>query len=201
MDPAQTKILQMVQNGTITAAEADSLLRAMGEDPEPQPNMAAEPLSQAAPPAGSRARRGMPAWWEGTWLYVFAGALILAGVGLGFTIMIAQGQTRPGWLACTLPVLGFGALLAGLTWWSRDARWLHIKVREPGQRVHISLPVPLRLAAWVLRAARPWVRQLQDTAIDEALLALADADLKGEEMLVVEVDDAEEGEQVEIRLG
>lgn len=201
MDAAQTKVLQMVQNGTITAAQAESLLRAMGEDPVPQPQVAAAAVAEPAPPSSRRERRGMPSWWESAWLYVFCGALTLAAVGLGFTIMIGQGQTRPGWLACTLPVLVFGALLAALTWWSRSARWLHIKVREPDQRVHISLPVPLRPAAWALRVARPWVRQLQDTAIDEVLLALADADNQGQEMLVVEVDDAEEGEQVEIRLG
>jgi len=201
MDAAQTRVLQMVQNGTITAAEGERLLRAMGEEPEPQPDRAAAAVSQSAPPEACDRRRGMPSWWQSAWLYVFALALTLAGMGLGFTILIMQGQARTGWLACTLPVLGFGALLAGLTWWSRQARWLHINVREAGQRVHISLPVPLRLAAFALRVARPWVPQLRETAIDEALLALADADIEGQEMLVVEVDDAEEGEQVEVRLG
>jgi len=201
MDAVQTKVLQMVQNGTITAAEAERLLRAMGEDPEPPPGLAEPAISMPAPPSASRQRRGMPSWWQSTWLYAFAASLTLAGVGLGFTILIAQGQTGPGWLACTLPVLGFGALLAGLIWWSRQAHWLHINVREPDQRVHISLPVPLRLAAFAVRVARPWVPRLRETAVDEALLALADADLEGQEMLVVEVDDAEEGEQVEVRLG
>lgn len=199
MDAEQTKVLQLVQNGTITAAEAERLLRAMGDDPEPLPEAPATSEPAAAGPGGRR--RGMPSWWERTWLYVFALALTLGGVGLGFTILIAQGETRPGWLACTLPLLGFGGLLAGLTWWSREARWLHINVREPGEHVHLSLPVPLRPAAWALRLARPWVRQLRETAIDEALLGLADADIDGQDILVVEVDDAEEGEQVEIRLG
>ena len=92
-------------------------------------------------------------------------------------------------------------LVAGLTWWSRTARWLHVRVREEDDRVDISLPLPLQLAAWALRLARPWVPQLKGTAIDEAILALADLDTGGEEMLVVEVDDTESGEQVEIRIG
>jgi CHASE2 domain-containing sensor protein len=98
-----------------------------------------------------------------------------------------------------VPLLIFGALVAGLTWWSRTARWLHVRVREEEQRINISLPLPLRPAAWALRLARPWVPQLKDTAVDELILSLAEADVE-EEILIVEVDEGE-GEQVEVRIG
>ncbi len=43
-----------------------------------------------------------------------------------------------------------------------------------------SLPLPLRPAAWALRLARPWVPQLKDTAVDELILSLAEADVEEE---------------------
>jgi hypothetical protein len=202
MDEAQLKVLQMVQRGAISAEEAEELLSALdGEAQSGGPPEAAS--SSAHPPSTGEAttRTGPPRWWQRAWVYVLGGGTVLAALALAFTITIAQGGSHLGWLACTLPLLILGVLVMVLTWWSRSARWLHVRVREEGQRVNISLPLPLRPAVWALRLARPWVPKLRETAIDEVILSLADADIADQEMLVVEVDDAEAAEQVEVRIG
>ncbi len=200
MDEAHVKILQMLQDGIISAEEAERLLSALdgetdlGDGPETTA-FTEKPLHDGV---GSP-RGGPPLWWHRVWVYVLAGGLLLATLAVVFTVPIAQGRRHPGWLACTVPLLIFGALVAGLTWWSRTARWLHVRVREEEQRINISLPLPLRPAAWALRLARPWVPQLKDTAVDELILSLAEADVE-EEILIVEVDEGE-GEQVEVSIG
>ena len=202
MDQAQIKILQMIQDGAISAEEAEILLAAM--DTGVSPDDAAAQAAEAEQPrraVSETTRRGPPEWWRGVWPYAMGGGLVLAGVAVVFTAPIVQGRSHLGWLVCTVPLMIFGTLLAGLTWWSRTARWVHVRVREENKRVNISLPLPLRLAALGVRVARPWVPQLRETAVDEVILSLADMDLEGQEMLVVEVDDAETGEQVEVRIG
>ncbi len=200
MDEAHVKILQMLQDGIISAEEAERLLSALdgetdlGDGPEAT-TFTEQPLHDGV---GSP-RGGPPLWWRRVWVYVLAGGLLLATLAVVFTVPIAQGRRHAGWLACTVPLLIFGALAAGLTWWSRTARWLHVRVREEEQRISISLPLPLRTAAWALRLARPWAPQLKDTAVDELILSLAEADVE-EEILIVEVDEGE-GEQVEVRIG
>ena len=230
MDEAHLKILRMIQDGIISAEEAQELLAVMddGSEPVEQPVAAldgspgpveqleaaiddtSDPLEQSEtmtaadlPPkdAQGTARAGPPQLWERIWIYVAAGGLLLAAIGVVLTLPITEGQRHAGWLACTVPLMAFGVLVVGVTWWSLSARWLHVKVHEEDQRINISMPLPLRLAGFVLRLARPWVPQLRNTAIDEVILSLASADIEGQEMLVVEVDDTESGEQVEIRIG
>lgn len=202
MDQAYRKILQMIQDGIICAEEAEKLLNALDGEAEPDDHPEAAAVAEQ-PHSGDleTARTGPPGWWQRVWVYVLAGGVLLLALAGVFTVRIAQGHSRPGWLACTLPLMIFGALVAGLTWWSRTARWLHVKVHDEDQRINISLPLPLRLAAWLLRLIGPWVPQLQDSAVDEAILALAEADTGDEGMLVMEVDDQDSGEQVRISIG
>jgi hypothetical protein len=202
MDDTYLKVLQMIQDGIISAEEAEELLRALDHDDRPTPEP--EPAGQSGPAPAAKpetTRSGPPDWWEGTWVYLLAAGVALTALAAAFTIPIAQGHSNPGWLACTLPLMAFGALLAGLTWCSRTAPWLHVLVREENQRISISLPVPLQVAAWALRLVRIWIPQLRGTAVDEVILSLADADGGGEDMLLVEVDDTDSGEQVEVRIG
>jgi hypothetical protein len=202
MDEAQHKILQMIEDGSISAEEAETLLAAMDMDALQDENVEEAAGFEGSPSPGTvTERRGMPMWWQRTWVYFLGGGLALAAIGVVVTAPISEGEISMGWLACTIPLMIFGALLAALTWWSRTARWVHVRVREEDNRVNISVPLPLKLAAWGVRVARPWVPELRETAADEVIMSLAEMDLQGQEMLVVEVDDEETGEQVEVRIG
>ncbi len=62
------------------------------------------------------------------------------------------------------------------------------------------MPLPLGLAAAVLRVVRPYVPRLRDTVVDEAILALREG-LEGREDIIIDVRDDEQGERVTIDFG
>ena len=94
---------------------------------------------------------------------------------------------------------GFGLTVVLLAFWSRTARWLHVRIRGE-QRVALSFPLPLRLAGWILRLVRPCAPQLEKTGLDEVILSL-DEGLAGEGGFYVDVQDGEAGEQVQVYIG
>ena len=99
--------------------------------------------------------------------------------------------------------IGLFVLTLGV--WSRNARWLHLRIKNArsGRRsIALSLPLPLTLTAWVVRLIRPYVPELNNTAVDEAILALRDGATGGEEQpLFIDVQDDAGGEQVMIYIG
>ncbi len=197
MDEAYLKILQMIENGTLSAAEGEKLLDALEAEPAvtaPAAGSAPGPSPQSPPPAGP------PRAWQQLWVYPAVGSLLLlAGMGMLTAYLVRDGE-RLGWLACTVPLMLLGTLVGGLAWWSRSARWLHLSVRGKKERLRLSFPLPLRLTAWILRLLRPWVRQLRETAVDEVILSLAEVDVS-EGPLSVEVNDDEDGEEVRVYIG
>ena len=101
-----------------------------------------------------------------------------------------------GWLPL---LLGLTVVLLAL--WSRRAAWLHLRISEDGKRkMGFSFPLPLTLTAWVVRIAQPFVPQLQETGVDDVIIALRDSATHGEP-LFIDVEDEEDGERVEIYIG
>ena len=193
MDNERRKILDMLGAGQIDAQEAADLLVALGttraKTPEEAPALAAV---QAEPPGRS---------WARFWIFpAIAGAMILV-LGMLFTFLIYATSAGLGWLFCGWPLalLGLGVLLLAL--WSRQATWMHIRVSEgEGQNFRLGFPVPLTLAAWVLRIIQPFVPQLKDTGVDDMLIALRDS-ASSDEPLFIDVQDDTDGERVQITLG
>lgn len=205
MDKATLEVLRMIEEGTITAEEGERLLSAMtggaaaGDQPEPMTTADTEPISPAVDETGETAPAGTPSRWQRIWIYPFVGGIALLALMGSLTDRLIDGGTRLGWLTCTIPLMIFGGLMAWLAWWSTGARWLHLRIRDKEKQIKISLPVPLRLAAWLVRLARPWVPQFRDTAVDELILSLAEMDNE-EGILMVEVDEGE-GERVQVYFG
>jgi len=209
MDESYLRVLQMIQDGVVTAEEGEKLLDALGETPENDKQyeaaVAVLPGDQdragvARMSGADQGPVGPPRLWHRIWIYPLLGGVLLLVAGGLLTGSLIQAGGGLGWLACTIPLILFGALMALLVWWSTRARWLHLYVRDPKDVVRFSLPLPLHMAAWVLRLVRPWVPKLRETAVDELILALAEVDVPGN-VLTVEVDDEEEGEEVRIYIG
>jgi hypothetical protein len=99
-------------------------------------------------------------------------------------------------------LIGIGVLVLG--WNSRTGPWLHLRIQQkPGQSpemIRISLPLPLRFTAWVLRTFGEYITGLKDSGLDEIILALGDRS-KQDAPLSIDVQDDEDGEQVRIYIG
>ena len=216
------QVLEMIERGQISPAEGERLLRVLSgaAGPTEEELVQPEPMTAAAssPPSGMPAAvhdeptgsaensgfASQPSFRQ-RWL------LIPLWVGVGITVLgallMGWALQRDGlsfWFACAwLPFLSGVALMA-LAWSAQKARWLHLRIRqgtgEHPRDLTISLPVPLRLSAWVLHVFRRFIPQLEKTAVDELILAL-DKTTGTHSPITLEVDGGSDGEHVQIYIG
>ena len=198
MEEERLEILKMVEMGQIDAQEAATLLSALKESQTVDEGVEApvEVLPpEREPPEPLETR------WARFWIYpmMAGGAILLLGALVVGLVSMAGGAW--GWLLCGWPLLLTGLLILVLAVWSRRATWMHLRISEAGRRkMAFSFPVPLGLAAWGIRIAQPFVPQLQETGIDEVILAVRDSASRGEP-LFIDVQDDEDGERVELYIG
>lgn len=132
----------------------------------------------------------------GAVITMLSGLLLFAGI---------RGDWNWFWMSCVWLPLLLGIFVIMLSWMSRTARWLHVRVNtgqeEWPRRIAISLPLPLRFTAFILRVFGRFIPGLDDVPIpvDEAVLAL-EKSLSPDDPLYVNVQDAG-GERVEIYIG
>jgi hypothetical protein len=181
------EVLRRLEAGEIDAEEALALLRA------------AEPAEGEVITAAPAAAERPPKRWANFWLYplVAAGGMLTLG-GLILALVLVSGAAH-GWQVCGWLPVGLGMLGILFALWSRQAKWLHVRIQESaGKRIAISFPVPLTLTAWALRIAAPFVPQLKETGVDEMVMAFRDS--KRDEPLHVQVEE-EDGDRVEVYIG
>lgn len=138
-------------------------------------------------------------WW---WIPVWIGIAIT--VGSGILIFLAwQSGGYNFWFACSWFPFLLGVAVMALAWSSRTARWLHVRIHQPSgewpQKIAFSIPLPLRVTAWFFRAFGRYIPNMQDTSIDEIIMALEHT--SNDTPLYVEVDEGDRGERVEIFIG
>lgn len=197
------EILRMIEEGAISVEEGQRLLAAVSGSAEvdgtPRENTPAPSEGGPAPAEAEPPPVGPPPGWQKIWIYPLVGGIALLAVAGYFTDQLVDSGEKLGWLVCTVPLMILGSLVILLAWWSRGARWLHLRLRDEGKQIKISLPLPLRLAAWLVRLSRPWVPQFRDTAVDELILSLEE--MEGDKgVLVVQVDEGE-GEEIQVFIG
>lgn len=214
VDRAERTILDMVEQGQISAEEGLRLMNAMGnqkefpEDEEDDSLVAVEPLealeiesepsTAAISPEEQRRLNQLKRWW-----------ILPFGIGLLVTILGAvwmfNGYTDNGfswgfWLAW-IPFL-LGIFIVSISFQTSHSVWLHVRIKQkPGetpQRIAISLPMPMGLIRWFLRTFGHRISGLKDQPIDQYADILEN--LSVEEPFYVHVDD-DDGEQVEVFIG
>ena len=178
------RILELIEAGEINVEEGARRLEALAGGaktpyiPAPRPRLVRW-LWQAALGIGI----AMLAW----------GGLLLARDYAGEA---ATGRAVWGWLLFAL-----GLTWVVLGWWLQRTRWFSLRVRRAGgHNISFALPLPLGPVAWVLRIARPFVPQLAETGVDELILAMRE-ELRDGRSFAVEVDEGEDGEQVQVYFG
>jgi hypothetical protein len=204
------KILEMVEEGKITAEQAASLMRALEVD-EDRPEAQVE-VFQPEPipgPAGSetsapefeeikaRARRwAMIPLWAGVVITIFSAWGI-------YEILNDFGTSY--WWICLLFPLFIGILLIALGAGGPNSRWLYVNVdrryaEDWPRTITFGIPLPLGLASWFLRNFGRSVHGLGNTNVDD-IIRILDATGKSDEPLIVNVNDDDEGERVQVFIG
>jgi hypothetical protein len=186
------RVLEMIEAGDVSVEEAARRLEELAEGPgAPGPETEGGHEQPVARPELVRIVWQI-VFWSGTVLMVVGGLLVAAF----YAWEIATGWQAFGWVLFIL-----GLLVMAVGWWLRQARWLSVRVRQrDGPNISLAFPLPLALLAWGVRFAKPFAPQLRETAVDELILAMRD-ELKRGHPLVVDVDDEEDGEQVQVYFG
>ena len=192
MKSENDKILGMLEEGTITAEEAQELLDAVEEAP---------PVQDDLDTADSR-----PDMYQirSAWRVPFNISLIVMAISgsLIWRTRRAAGIAGLFRLLLLLPVTLIAGLSAVILYFSKDGPWLHMRVRsDDGDRFAISLPFPLHLARGGLRLAQSQVpdqemREKIDAAAD-FLEAVETSDLQDP----LTIDIREDGESVQFFIG
>ena len=219
-DEKRNEILKELEEGSIDVEEAIRQLSGDGEEPSQDNALQAQPVDvldqlekgaidveqaiQRLSGEGERAQRvksaapEVPRRWRAWWLIPFS-------VGIGLTVAGAGVATVGGWWWLLAgPLLFLGILFITLAAATSTSPWVHVRV-DTGQeswprRIAISLPIPIRLTAWILRTIGHRINGFEETGIDELLLAL-DEGLLSDSPIFVEVYEGEGGEKVEVYLG
>lgn len=202
------KILQMVEEGKISAQEAASLMRALDEDAHPvQAEMdilhteAASGFEGSQAPefeeVKSRARRfAMIPLWIG----VFVAVMSAWGI---YSIQQSAGVNF--WFFCLMVPLLLGVLLIALGAGGQGSKWLYVNVdrrqaHDWPQNITLGFPLPLGLTAWFLRNFGHNIRGMGKTNVDEIIQVL-DATGKSGAPFIINVHDDEDGEHVQVYIG
>jgi hypothetical protein len=168
-EKSQLEVLEALEEGRIDVQEA------------------VRRLESAPARAADKPRRS-----QGWWLVPLAVGMAFLGGG-GFL-----GSLGSWWWLAAIPLLLLGTLLTVLAAVSNSSPWIFVRVREGGRRAkRVWVPIPVRIAAWGVQFARPWVRGLDMTGVDELVLTL-ERELGSDHDLVIDVDDVAGGERVRV---
>jgi len=207
MNEAERQILQMVEDGVITAEEADKLLAALGPD-EQVSTVAGEPVITSLPYDEDRPEQPVPSPEPdrfrgilGIPLLIAAGSLVISGLGL-FLLYQSAGDVATLGFLCVWSIFILALLATLLIFLARRAPWVHVRVQEKsGRRIAISLPLPLGIAGWGLGIARRYISEEQAIHLDTAATFIqAMRDSPGKEPIVIDVDDGD-GDKVQVYIG
>jgi hypothetical protein len=205
------EILEKVERGELSAEEGAALMGRSPANPATGSAGAASGASTAPAKQAPTTQTANPdqemktrlAYWKRWWMLPLWVGMGIFLVGAALVAWGHAGQHN-FWFVCGFLPLLLGLLAMFLSWWSQTAHWLHVRVNptrgNPSKRVNISMPIPIRLAGWLLRNFGDRIPGLKDQAhVREALPALFKAMDQEDAPLVVEVNE-EDGSQVQVYL-
>lgn len=209
------KILQMVEEGKISAEDAASLMRALDDDAEDagagvevaqseagsgwERDAWSESPRPAAPEFDQiklRARRfALIPLWAGVFVTVLSAWIIYA---------IQQNAGANFWFYCMMFPLMLGVLLIALGSGGRSSRWVYVDVdrrdakpSEGPRRITLGLPAPLGLLGWFFSTFGQKIEGMGEGK-GKAIAHMMEAAMTSDEPLMVNVDDDDTHVQVYI---
>src|SRR6266498_706016 len=203
------KILQMVEEGKISAEQAASLMKALEADADPSEIevVEAEPSADFEGSETSSASE-----FENVKARARQFAMIPLWTGILIAVLSAWGiygiQQNAGmnfWFYCLLSPLFLGVLLIVIGAGGQSSRWLYVNVdrryAEDGPRnITLGFPLPLGLTSWFLRTFGHNIHGMKNTNVDD-IIQILDTTKKSGEPFIVNVHDDEDGEHVQVYIG
>jgi hypothetical protein len=203
------KILQMVEEGKISAEQAASLMKALEEDPTPREIE----VLQAEPSVGFEGSEASSApEFENVKARARRFAMIPLWIGVLIAVLSAWGiygiQQNAGmnfWFYCLLFPLFLGVLLIVIGAGGQSARWLYVNVdrryaQDGPRNITLGFPLPLGLTSWFLRTFGHNIQGMKNTNVDD-IIQILDTTKKSGEPFIVNVHDDEDGEHVQVYIG
>lgn len=203
------KILQMVEEGKITAEEAAKLMRALDEDSaEAEPDvLETEPVigfeggesssGHEFERVKARARSfAMITLWIGVLIAVFSSWGIYS---------IQQNAGMNFWSYCLMLPLFLGIALIVIGAGGQNSRWLYVNVdrryaHDGPKNITLGFPLPLGLTSWFLRTFGRKIQGMKNTNVDD-IIQILDATGRSDEPFIVNVNDDGDDERVQVYIG
>lgn len=202
------KILQMVEEGKISAEQAASLMRALETDAAD----AEIEVLQSEPASGSAGSETSAPEFEDVKARARRFAMIPLWIGVLTAVLSAWGiygiQQDVGmnfWFYCLLFPLFLGILLIVIGAGGQSSRWLYVNVdrrhaQDGPRNITLGFPLPLSLTSWFLRVFGHNIQGLKRTNVDD-IIQILDTTKKTGEPFIVNVNDDEDGEHVQVYIG
>ena len=202
------KILQMVQDGRISAEQAASLMRALDADAD----SAEAEVEVVETGAGFGYERNDAPEFEEVKSRARRFAMIPLWIGVFITVMsawgiysILQSAGVNFWFFCLLVPLLLGVLLIALGAGGEGSKWLYVNVdrrnaQDWPRNITLGFPLPLGLTAWFLRNFGQYIHGMEKTNVDE-IIQILDATGKSGAPLIINANDNEDGEHVQVYIG
>jgi len=199
------KILQMVEDGKISAEEAMTLIKVLEE------TSAEDEVEVIEVEANTGAERSADLEFDEVKARAQKFAMIPLWIGVGFTILgaywmfaLVQNANYGFWFFCAWFPLLLGLLLVALSAGGMNSRWLYVNVNQRKgdwpEHVTLGFPIPLGMIGWILRNFGQFIPGMGRTSVDDILMALSMTE-NLDEPLIVNVDEGEHGEQVQVYIG
>lgn len=202
------KILQMVEEGKISAEEAADLMRALDED------SAEEQIDvfEAETSSGFEGSETSAPEFEEVKARALRFAMIPLWAGIGIAVLSAWGifsiQQNAGvnfWFFCLMFPLMLGVLLIAIGSAGQSSKWLYVNVdrryaNDWPKNITLGFPLPLGLTAWFMRTFGHNISGMNKTQVD-GIVEVLNATGKSDDPFIVNVDDDEDGDRVQVYIG
>lgn len=197
MEQSKEQILQMLNEGSINAEEADRLLAAIDEtiidDRDILP--VAEPVDVSDMPDIHQLRE---TWQKGFWVS-------MAIMGISGTRLLSTRDNKRGFFSGigrigSWVVFSLGLVGSLLAYWSKGARWFFVHIEDNDKVIELNLPLPIHGLSWLLRRVEMMV---EGEEAEQARMAaefidaiLAEMDSPTGDPIMMDISD--EGQRVQL---
>ncbi len=202
------KILQMVEDGLISAEEAADLMRALNEDSveeqieayDVESGSGFEGSETSAPEFDAVKARALRFARIPLWAGIAVAVLSAWGI-----FSIQQNVGVNFWSFCLLFPLMLGVLLIAIGSAGQGSKWLYVNVdrryaSDWPKNITLGFPIPLGLTAWFMRNFGHNINGMNKAQVD-GIIEVLNATGKSDTPFIVNVDDDDDGERVQVYIG